>query len=65
MFLVMLLFWGVLIALAVWLVKVLFDRRSQQPADHVLSAREILAQRYARGEISRAEYDQMLTDLNA
>ena len=57
--LVMLLFWGGLIALAVWLVRALFDngqRSSQPPAGNRLTPKEILDQRYARGEISRDEY---------
>jgi uncharacterized membrane protein len=60
--LVMLLLWGGLIGLAVWLVRGLFPRAEQPPAlpsEHGLSARQILDRRYARGEIGREEYDLM------
>lgn len=63
----MLLFWGALIALGVWLVRALFPLAGQPPAsptERDLSAREILDRRFARGEsrrhsagISREEYD--------
>ncbi|MGD2205478.1 MAG: SHOCT domain-containing protein [Anaerolineae bacterium] len=58
----MLLFWGALIALAVWLVQGLFPSANRPPAPPTgrdLSAREILDRRFARGEISREEYDLM------
>ncbi len=60
-FLFMLLFWGALIALAVWLVRVLFPvaERLPPPTDRGLDAREILDRRFARGEIDREEYDLM------
>ena len=58
----MILFWGGLIALAVWLIRGLFPHVGQPPAsqsDRSLGAREILDRRFARGEISREEYDSM------
>jgi putative membrane protein len=58
--LLMVLLWGGLIVLAVWLVRSLFPQATQPPAVSVgqgVSAREILDRRYARGEISREEYD--------
>lgn len=58
----MLLFWGALIALGVWLVRGLFPSANRPPASpgvHNLSAREILDRRFARGEIGREEYDLM------
>jgi putative membrane protein len=68
-FLLMLLFWGGVIALAIWLVSLLFPR----PADDspatahdnspVPSALEALKLRYAHGELSRDEYQQMRQDL--
>ena len=55
-----------LIVLAVWLVGALFPHnagpmvaRGQAP-----SARQILDQRYARGEVSREEYDLMVQDIS-
>ena len=56
----MVLFWVGLIALAIWLVRVLFpqvEKRSERPSAGEPNAREILDRRYARGEISREEYD--------
>ena len=64
MFIGMLLFWGLLIFGAVWLVKVLFGDNPRPLAGNTRTPREILDQRYARGEISKAEYDQILSDLS-
>lgn len=57
--LMMLLFWGGLVALVVFLVRGFGARPSQgdekrSPPD----AREILAERFARGEISEDEFEQ-------
>jgi putative membrane protein len=60
--LLMILFWGGLIALAVWLVRALFPHTGRPPAlaaGRDVSAHEILDRRYARGEISREQYDLM------
>ncbi len=63
--LLMLLFWGSLIFGGVWLVKALFNSGQGGPvAPRQPSAREILDQRYARGEISREEYEQIKADLH-
>ena len=61
----MVLFWGGLIALAVWLVQAIFSpgRVSHPPGGGVTSPREILDQRYARGEITGEQYEQMKQDL--
>ncbi|HEY66155.1 MAG TPA: SHOCT domain-containing protein [Caldilineae bacterium] len=67
----MLIFWVVIIGLAVWVLGTLFPRAPQsappqastRPSGPAESAVEILKQRYARGEISKAEYEQMLQDL--
>jgi putative membrane protein len=64
--LLMVLFWSVLIFLAVWVVKVLFTdggRHSPDQAGPGPSARDILDQRYARGEIDREQYRRMKQDL--
>jgi putative membrane protein len=64
--LLMLIFWGGLIALAVWLVSALFPRGDQgtpTSPGHDLSANEILDRRYARGEITREQYELMKQDL--
>lgn len=63
MMLGMLLFWVLLILGAIWLVRVLFDHSPRSYSGTYLTPREILDQRYTRGEITKAEYDQVLTDL--
>ena len=66
--LVMVLFWVVLIVGAVWLARGLFPNGQQPPASSTrpeASAEDILKQRYARGEISKEQYDQMHRDLSA
>ncbi len=65
MMLGMFLLWGVLIALAVWGVSSLFPRRAQSsgPDQRDSTAREVLARRYARGEITREEYELMKRDI--
>jgi putative membrane protein len=62
----LLIFWGGLIAFAIWLVKSLFassQRFSSTSQDRELNAGEILNQRYARGEITREQYELMKSDL--
>jgi len=63
----MILFWGVLILLAVWLVKTLFNSNSQPQHPQFgqrEDAGEILERRYARGEITRDQYKMMREDIN-
>jgi putative membrane protein len=58
----MVLIWGALIALALWLVRALFPagvKMSEQSDRREPTAGEILARRYARGEIDQAEYHLM------
>lgn len=64
----MLLFWGLLVVavlvLARWLTGI--DRSAPPPQEPPgQSALDILAQRYARGEIDRAEFEQKRRDLGA
>ena len=66
--LVMVLFWVVLIVGAVWLARGLFPTGQQPPASSARlepSADEILKQRYARGEITKEQFEQMRRDLGA
>ena len=49
----MLLVWGLIIVLLVWLVRSLFDE-SAPPGE---TAGQILDERFARGEIDRQEYE--------
>ena len=55
-----LLFWAALIGTAAWLIS---RRRGRR--DHPLDrARELLAERYARGELSGEEYRSRVDELN-
>jgi putative membrane protein len=54
-----LLFWAALIGTGTWLILKRRDRR----ADPLDRAREILAERYARGELSADEYRERLSEL--
>lgn len=66
--LMMLLFWGGLIALVVFAIKSFSSSGSQdrpKAGDSSESALEIVKMRYARGEISKAEYEEMTGNLNA
>lgn len=61
---VMILFWVGLIVGAVWLAQALFNSgRTSASTGRELSAKEILDQRLARGEITREQYDLMKQDL--
>ncbi len=66
----MFLFWLLLIGAAVWLVWAIFGRRTHVPATgggptwgSSTSARQILDERYAKGEITREQYEQMKQDI--
>ncbi len=69
----MFIFWIVIIALAVWFLSTLFPRVSNQasnpsqPGSQQTQASEspleVLQRRYARGEITKAEYEQIRRDL--
>jgi len=67
----MLIFWVVIIGLAVWLLTRLFPAGADRAAsgerarrsDGKESALDILQMRYARGEISQREYEQMRQDI--
>ncbi len=62
----MVLFWGALIVLAVLLVRGLFQSSHATVRDQINpapTAKEILEQRYARGEITREQYQLMSKDL--
>jgi putative membrane protein len=53
-----------LVLLAVWVVKKLFaNTGTLTTGAGAGSAREILDQRYARGEITREQYEQMKADI--
>jgi len=61
-----LIFWGGLILLAVWLVRALFSTNSGRDLNaggKNQNARQILDERYARGEINREQYEIMKQDI--
>ncbi|TAK32663.1 MAG: SHOCT domain-containing protein [Chloroflexota bacterium] len=64
----MLLFWVLIIGGIVWLVVWLIQQvrpAAAGPGASGTSALDILRERYARGEITREQYDQMRRDLDA
>jgi len=63
--LVLIAFWAVLILGGVWIARGMFAQGSGTGEDpgSPSTPREILDRRYARGEITREEYDGMRRDL--
>ena len=61
----MVLFWVAIIGLVVWGIGSAVRGGSQGSKGESLSPLEIASQRYARGEISRQEYEQLKKDLKA
>jgi putative membrane protein len=63
--LMMLLFWGAIIALVVWAVQSLGHREEApgQPSAPRRTPLDIARERYARGDISREEFEQIKRDL--
>jgi putative membrane protein len=59
----MVVFWALIIVLAVLLVKELFNSNSNRSRDNVRRANQILDERYARGEISQEQYLTMSKDI--
>jgi putative membrane protein len=70
-FILMLVFWVAIIALVAWLFSGLFHQAkgaslplsTARSNDSPESPLDILKRRYARGEISKAEYEEMRRDL--
>jgi len=56
----MLIFWVAIILLIVWIVKEMADKSGKESSD---SALEILRQRYAKGEISKDEFETKKSEL--
>jgi putative membrane protein len=62
------LFWFAVVILAVWIVRGIFSSNrsnSSYTSTDPLTARQILEQRYARGEIDRAQFQIIMNDLLA
>jgi putative membrane protein len=60
----MLVFWVIIIVLAVLLVKGLFNSTSNRSKDNANTAKQILDERYARGEITQEQYQTMVKDIH-
>ena len=64
---IMLAFWIGLIAFSIWIVKTLFqdssDNYNTRPGSFS-NPKEILDQRYSRGEITREQYELMKQDIS-
>ena len=63
MALMMILFWGAIVAVVVYAVHSLVPRH--QPPDPQAAAKAVLAERLARGEIDADEYRERLTALTS
>ena len=67
----MIIFWAVIIAVGVWLLSQLFPRSPGNASSGTMTSpnassdppQEILERRYASGEITKAEYDEIRRDL--
>jgi putative membrane protein len=61
----MLIFWGAVIALVVWSIKKLTERSSAGSGNQQKhSPLDIAKERYAKGEISKDEFEQIKKDLS-
>jgi len=61
----MVVFWGVIVALVVWGIKRLTERGRSGPRNSERrDVLDIVKERYARGEISKEEFDQIKKDLS-
>jgi len=58
--LIMLAFWGGFVALAVWIVRAIWRSGEPRPSQ---SSLDIAKARYARGEITREQFEQIKKDL--
>jgi len=57
----MIIFWGAVIALSVWGIKKLTERNDSTPKYNHL---DIAKERYAKGDLSREEFEQLRKDLS-
>ena len=59
----MIVFWGAIIALIVWVV-IRLSRREDTTSSSKVSALDTAKERYAKGEITKAEFDQIKKDIS-
>jgi putative membrane protein len=59
----MMAFWALLIAAVVWLVRVLDQRQAGSPSSQRPGPEQLLAERFARGEIDEREFNDRHTAL--
>ncbi len=57
----MIIFWGLVILGVIYIVKMIAER--SRPSEKGESALDILKKRYAKGEITREEFEKMKDDL--
>ena len=57
---VMIVFWAIFIALIVWVVREIGDKNSRSSSN----ALDILKERYAKGEISKEEFESKKKDIS-
>jgi len=57
-------FWVIIIVLAVLLVKGLFGNNGAHAKNNGATAKQILDERYARGEITQEQYQTMVKDIH-
>lgn len=62
--LITLLFWGLVIGMVIWLFQLIFTKSSGHTVTTTDNSLNILNERYARGEISKDEFQRIKKDLN-
>jgi putative membrane protein len=60
----MLVFWGAIITLVVWGIKKLTEKDTRSSTTEKSDSLGIAKERYARGEISREQFEQIKKDLS-
>ena len=59
----MIVFWGAIVALVVWAV-IRLSRREDTSSVSKVNALDTAKERYAKGEINKAEFDQIKKDIS-
>lgn len=60
---IMFIIWIVVIIAAIWIIKELVGKRDNSGSIGSKSALDILKERYARGEITKEQYERMKKDI--